>query len=79
MIEATCFPNEHRYVKSTSANGGYVCQSCRSRLSDAEFEKRANTRLQSDGLTPLAFCEHCQAYHVPVEFWGTQPSPAAKA
>jgi len=74
MVEAICFPKEHRFVKSTSANGGYVCKSCRAWISDAEFEKRVNLRSQSDGLWPLAYCEFCEAYHVPVRFWGTQPT-----
>lgn len=79
MIEAVCFPKEHHYLKSESAHGGYVCKYCRDWISDAEFEKRANKGLQVDGRYPLAWCEGCQAYHVPVEYWGSNPAPAPKA
>jgi hypothetical protein len=67
MIEAVCFEKDHRYVK-LEGRGGYVCRNCRAYLSDAEFEKRANTSLQQDALIPLRFCGICDTWHCPQEF-----------
>lgn len=76
-VEVVCFEKDHRYVKSEHGEG-YVCQNCRNFISSAEFEKRANTRLQADGLTPLALCGICGTWHTPTNF-KMYPSPAAKA
>lgn len=70
MVEAICFPNEHRFIKDSSASGGYVCQSCRSWISDEEFNNRMGTRTQ------IERCEFCKAFHVPARLWGTQSLPA---
>ena len=65
MIVAICFEKEHRFEWKVDK---YVCQSCGSVISEAEFRGRCNANTWVNGKAPLWFCALCETWHVPGNF-----------